>query len=124
MLVARAKQKPAVVRPLMLTGASAQRHASSSRFPAVHLLKPSWPRERPTSCSMRARSLVRDARHRGRRSGDLTRLREPTELLAACVETPDACMWVDGHGGDDYAIGLDRPAPRRVCAGLTLSAAG
>src|SRR5215211_2874610 len=40
-LVARAKQKPAVVRPLMLTGASAERHASSSRFPAVHLLKPS-----------------------------------------------------------------------------------
>jgi hypothetical protein len=73
---------------------------------------------------MRARSLIRDARHRERRSGDLTRLREPTEPLAACVETPDACMWVDGHDWDDYAIGLDRPAPPRAFAGLTLSAAG
>jgi hypothetical protein len=39
-------------------------------------------------------------------------LREPVELLAACLETLDLCRWVDGHGFD-YAQALDHEHSRR-----------
>jgi hypothetical protein len=60
-----------------------------------------------------AAQRVLDAREQCRCTHELTRLREPIKLLAACLETFDACTWVDGHGWNYYIQGLDDLESRR-----------